>query len=329
MSNLFETNHLVQIGLICDDIESVKSNWAEFLESDVPTTIPSEKYRTTNIQFLGEPAYHACTNGAAFHLGNPMEVEFELLRPIGRVPSEWENFLVEHGTGLHHVAIRVKDAPDKAKKAQAAGLVLRQTGYFGEGIGRYAYLDARKDLKLTLELTEDPEQPKDSEQPENTPAGEKRPAPVIRIAESIRSPEYIGVVVKNLDEVLSAYKRVFDLEPAAIKDCTRQARLNGSADMEIVRCRSAVIDFEGVRLNFIEPVSERSVWSTSFAQSGEGLHHLAFPVKDLTAALDRYQKQGWAPLQIAAREDGTPVSAYLDTKEDLGCILELIEKEDF
>lgn len=140
--------------MISDDIESVKRNWADFFGTDVPPTLPGEGYKDAKTVFMDKPAIGASSNNAPFEFGEGTDLELEVLRPVGRVPSEWENFFVEHGPGIHHIAFSVTNIDEKIERAAQMGFKCRQHGYFGRGIGRYAYLDTQMKLKTTVELIE-------------------------------------------------------------------------------------------------------------------------------------------------------------------------------
>ena len=74
----------------------------------------------------------------------------------------------------------------------------------------------------------------------------------------------------------------------------------------------------------IQVVEGESVHSKFLEERGEGLHHLGFFVKDLEKELARLEKDG---IKVLERGEvlGTVKFAYIDTKETLGVVLELIQ----
>lgn len=67
-------------------------------------------------------------------------------------PSIWRDYLNEHGEGPHHIAFVIDGMKEKITLLEKRGMPLAQKGeYTG---GRYAYMDATRDLKLWIELLE-------------------------------------------------------------------------------------------------------------------------------------------------------------------------------
>ncbi len=66
--------------------------------------------------------------------------------------ASWREDLDRKGEGVHHIAFQVKGMKEKLAALDAEGMPLLQKGeYTG---GRYAYVDAVKDLKVIIELLE-------------------------------------------------------------------------------------------------------------------------------------------------------------------------------
>ena len=59
-----------------------------------------------------------------------------------------------HGEGFHHLAFQVPDMEKAITECEAFGMELKQRGYYSDRSGRYAYLDAQKQLKCYVELLE-------------------------------------------------------------------------------------------------------------------------------------------------------------------------------
>jgi catechol 2,3-dioxygenase-like lactoylglutathione lyase family enzyme len=72
--------------------------------------------------------------------------------------SIYEEFIREHGYGVHHFGILVEDMMDALAQTNSAGLDMIQDGSgFGlDGDGHYAYLETEKALGVTLELIQRP-----------------------------------------------------------------------------------------------------------------------------------------------------------------------------
>ncbi|MFV0401562.1 MAG: VOC family protein [Oscillospiraceae bacterium] len=151
MAGLLGTNVLTQVGFIVKDIEASKIKFAEFFGVEPPPTVDGGKYEVTGATYMGAPAPDANCNMAFFDVGE--NVQLELIQPNG-VKSTWQDYLDEHGEGIHHIAFGVKGMDDKLAVLEKAGMSCVQRGKYGDASGEYAYVDATKDLKCIIELLE-------------------------------------------------------------------------------------------------------------------------------------------------------------------------------
>lgn len=151
MAGMIDTNILTQVGFIVRDIETTKKKFAEFFGVPVPPHFDGGKFEVTGTVVDGKPAPDANCWMAFFDVGDHTQIE--LIQPNG-VKSTWQDFLDEHGEGIHHIAFNVKGMDEKILTLENAGIHCVQRGKYGGGNGEYAYMDAHKDLKCLLELLE-------------------------------------------------------------------------------------------------------------------------------------------------------------------------------
>jgi methylmalonyl-CoA/ethylmalonyl-CoA epimerase len=76
-------------------------------------------------------------------------VGIELIEP-GSQASSWRSFLEVHGTGIHHVGVRGRDADATGAELTKMGYSVLHSG--GSGGGSFAYYDTTKELGVLLEL---------------------------------------------------------------------------------------------------------------------------------------------------------------------------------
>jgi catechol 2,3-dioxygenase-like lactoylglutathione lyase family enzyme len=150
-TGVVKTNLVAQVGFIVRDIEATKAKWSEFLGLTPPPTVDGGKYEITQTRYQGQPAPEANCKMAFFDVGPGLQIE--LIEP-NAAPSTWRAYLDEHGEGVHHLAFQVKGMKDAIASCENFGLTLQQTGEYGSGDGRYAYLDAFGPLKVLVELLE-------------------------------------------------------------------------------------------------------------------------------------------------------------------------------
>ncbi len=151
MSGILGTNLVTQVAFIVKDIEKTKEKFANFFGVEAPQTVLAGDYEITKTVVEGKPAPDAKCKMAFFD-GGP-NVRIELIEPNG-VKSTWQDFLDEHGEGIHHIAFNIKKMDDKITACEENGMKCTQRGIFGNGGGEYAYIDATSDLKCFIELLE-------------------------------------------------------------------------------------------------------------------------------------------------------------------------------
>jgi catechol 2,3-dioxygenase-like lactoylglutathione lyase family enzyme len=140
---------VVQIGILVHDIIEATARWAKFLEVEPPKPTMTDGYEKSKAIYRGEPC-HGLIYQTVFKFGN---IEVELIQPYDNTPSIWRECLDRDGEGLHHIAFRVKNMADCIKETEESGYPLLQKGeYTG---GRYAYMDALREMKIILEFLED------------------------------------------------------------------------------------------------------------------------------------------------------------------------------
>ena len=151
MSGTLGTCKLAQVGFIVRDLEATKRAFAEFLGVDVRNTVDGGEYAVSGTTVYGQPAPKANCNMAFFTVGDGLQIE--LIEPNGE-HSVWQEFLDQHGEGMHHLAFQVSDTETKILSCEAFGLAPIQRGKYGDASGQYVYFDAREKLKCFIETLE-------------------------------------------------------------------------------------------------------------------------------------------------------------------------------
>lgn len=149
MEGILGTTTVTQIGIVVRDIETTKKKYAEFFGVPVPPTCDSGDPAVVKTTYEGEPVPESGCWMAFFNLPN---LQMELIQPFGG-KSTWQDFLDQHGEGIHHIAFGVKNTDEKIKIMEAFGSHVVQRGLYGGATGEYTYLDT-PDMKIMLELLE-------------------------------------------------------------------------------------------------------------------------------------------------------------------------------
>lgn len=142
------TDIVVQIGLLVNDIEKASQAYADFLGVEKPKWQMTGTMEEAQTEYLGKPS-KARAKLAFFNISPTTQLE--LIEP-DHEPSTWRHDLDQNGEGFHHIAFFIKGMKEKIAVLGRNDMPLLQKGeYTG---GRYAYIDANKELKLVLELLE-------------------------------------------------------------------------------------------------------------------------------------------------------------------------------
>jgi methylmalonyl-CoA/ethylmalonyl-CoA epimerase len=142
-----DTRAIVQVGFVVRDIERAIAAFSRLLGAPEPEIIVTDPYESARTQYRGEPT-EARAKLAFFPMG-PVSLEF--IEPVGG-PSTWQEFLDEHGPGIHHIALMAKGTDQVVASLCQKGASLAQGGYYTGG--RYTYLDTDPELGFVLELLE-------------------------------------------------------------------------------------------------------------------------------------------------------------------------------
>ncbi|MDR1188531.1 MAG: aldo/keto reductase [Bifidobacteriaceae bacterium] len=140
----------------------------------------------------------------------------------------------------------------------------------------------------------------------------------------------VALVVKDLEEVAAKYARLLGVAAPEVVD-SGDSEVTGTvyqgAPAPRAGCRMAFFEIgPGMQLELIEPNGEPSAWQDYLDRHGEGVHHLAFAVKDTSSRLSAAGADfGWATIQRGKYGDGSGEYAYLDSFGDLKVYVETLE----
>jgi len=140
----------------------------------------------------------------------------------------------------------------------------------------------------------------------------------------------IAIVVKDLDKTVELYEQVFGIGPWHFytykKPLVKKMSYHGKPAEHVNRL--ALSYFGPSRIELIEVVEGDSVYKDFIEKHGYGVQHLGFLIEDMEKALDEAKTAGFSMLQdgsgFGPDEDGH--YAYLDTEDDFGVTIELIER---
>jgi methylmalonyl-CoA/ethylmalonyl-CoA epimerase len=102
----------------------------------------------------------------------------------------------------------------------------------------------------------------------------------------IHAVHHLGIAVHDLDEAIAFYRERFGLEAEVV------APPPGST------LRFAVIRLPGAELELMAPAADETPITGFLARRGPGVHHVAFAVDDIRAAMAASAMRGLQPLSV-------------------------------
>ena len=138
----------------------------------------------------------------------------------------------------------------------------------------------------------------------------------------------VGFIVRDVEETKkkwAAFLGVEVPETQPIGDyAVTQTEFMGEPAPEAF-CWMAFFDVgPNLQLELIQPNDKPSTWRNYLDEHGEGIHHVAFQVKDSKACVKAAEAAGLKLVQKGTYGDGSGEYNYLDAPE-LKCIVELLE----
>ncbi len=124
---------------------------------------------------------------------------------------------------------------------------------------------------------------------------------------------HIGVAVKDMDAAIALY------EGMGAKLLARETSADGATDL-------AMLDLGGDLIEPISPRKEGTNLAKFIAEHGEGIHHVAFDVKNIDGVLADLKAQGFALIDEKSRPGfGGHLIAFIQPKSTMGTLWELVE----
>ena len=125
---------------------------------------------------------------------------------------------------------------------------------------------------------------------------------------------HLGIAVDNIEQAAKVYE-MLGLHVEQVLDVPEQ------------KVRVAFIPVGESTIELVQPTSEDSTVAAYLEKRGEGLHHLALQVDDITAALGELEGQGVRLIDRAPRQGAEGKIAFVHPKSTGRVLIELVEEE--
>lgn len=127
--------------------------------------------------------------------------------------------------------------------------------------------------------------------------------------------EHIGIAVKNLQESIEFYEKVFQLKCYKIEEVADQ------------KVRTAFFQVGQTKIELLESTSPDGPIGKFIEKKGEGIHHLAFAVEGIQESLDFVSSNGVQLIDSKPRAGAEGLNiAFLHPKSTFGVLTEFCEK---
>jgi len=125
---------------------------------------------------------------------------------------------------------------------------------------------------------------------------------------------HIGIAVKSLDDTLPFYRDNLGLHFAGIEEVAEQ------------KVRVAMLGIGESKIELLEPTSDDSPIAKFLEKNGPGIHHLAYEVEDIEAAIARLKAEGARMIDETPRcgAHNTRI-AFVHPKSSQGVLTELCQ----
>ena len=125
--------------------------------------------------------------------------------------------------------------------------------------------------------------------------------------------DHVGVAVADLDGALAFFRETFGVPMPEVKELEAQG------------VRAALISVGQTRLELLQPTGPETPVGRFIERRGEGLHHLAFNVKDVADGLEAVKSQGLQVIDEAPREGLSGLIAFIHPRSVHGVLTELVQ----
>jgi methylmalonyl-CoA/ethylmalonyl-CoA epimerase len=136
----------------------------------------------------------------------------------------------------------------------------------------------------------------------------------------------IGIVVPDLDKTTRLLSSLFGIGPfrSVVWPSRPESKYQYRGAEEHILISQAFVQLGQVEIELIQPLEgERNAYKQFLNETGGGIHHILFEVKDIDPVLQALAESGVTVLQSGTGIRPGTRWALLDTQEQLGFLVEL------
>jgi methylmalonyl-CoA/ethylmalonyl-CoA epimerase len=129
--------------------------------------------------------------------------------------------------------------------------------------------------------------------------------------------DHVGIAVHDLDRAVNEYRVKYGITPLYRETVSSQG------------VEEAMIPLGGSFIQLLQPLGPDTPVGRFLAKKGEGVHHLAWAVADIEAAVEHLKAQGARMVDSEPRPGGGGTRiAFVHPRDLAGTLIELVEPSD-
>ena len=127
--------------------------------------------------------------------------------------------------------------------------------------------------------------------------------------------EHIGIAVKSMAKANATFALLLGQPHYKVEE------------VESEGVRTSFFEIGGIKIEFLEATREDSPIAKFIEKRGEGIHHLAFQVHDISQSVELYKEKGFEVISDAPTKGAdNKMICFLHPKSTAGVLIELCEE---
>ncbi len=135
----------------------------------------------------------------------------------------------------------------------------------------------------------------------------------------------VAVIVKDIDKARIAWAQMLGVKAPEVSVAeghfSRPTLYMGNPSD--AKAKLAFFAMDNLQIELIQPLGGESTWQEFLDKNGEGIHHVAFEVKNIDNIEKDFALLNMPTVQRGGWDGGA--YSYIDGSKEIGCILELLE----
>ena len=131
----------------------------------------------------------------------------------------------------------------------------------------------------------------------------------------IEKIEHIGIAVKNLDEANKIYEQLLGSPPYKMETVVSEG------------VNTSFFKSGESKVELLEATKDESAIAKFIAKKGEGIHHIAFAVKDIYKEIKRLKEDGYSIINESPKKGAdNKLICFVHPKNTKGVLIELCQE---